>query len=110
MNLRLPQLVALTLGGLLIFSAVRNVSALDVLKAAVTGSPMPTPGDMPTTNTPIYGPDGKPTGGYLDPQGRYIPPTDSTQKAPPAAPGTPGNPQNDSYVQPYTVPYQVTSV
>jgi hypothetical protein len=121
-NLRLPQVVALTIGGLLIFSAVRNVSALDVIKAAITGSPMPVGGS---------------TGGFTDSDGNYHPnipgylgggtttaPGSGSNSNPNYVPYDPPptgqhNPQYDNngpngqletYVQPYSVPYQVTSV
>lgn len=106
MNLKLPQLLALAVGGILIYSAIKDVHPQDVIKAVLTGSPLPTgPGAPLPAKTPIVGPDGKPTGGYIDGQGRYIPPTDSTQQQP-NQPKT----YNENYTAPYTTPYAVVSV
>ena len=41
MNLKLPQLLALTGGIVLLYAAVQNVSPKDVIKAILTGSPLP---------------------------------------------------------------------
>lgn len=102
MNLKLPQLLALVIGAVLIYSAVRNVSALDVLKAAATGAPMPVPDSMPTKSTATVGPDGKPDGGKITPDGKYIPPTDKTQPQPQG--DSKGNVQAGyNYNAPYTV-------
>lgn len=110
MNLRFPQLAAATGAIILVYCAIRDINPKDLVTNVLQGKGLPAAGSGSSAlpaKTPVVYPDGTPTGGYINGQGQYIPPTDSTQPAP-----TDPNlvPKNESYVAPYTTPYQVTSV
>lgn len=50
-------------------------------RTGVSAPPAPT-GNAPGGGTATVGPDGRPNGGQITPDGRYLPPTDSTQTQP----------------------------
>lgn len=98
MNLKLPQLIALVVGGLLIYSAVKDVNAADVIKAVLSGKPIPTGGASLPDRTEVTDESGNPDG-YIDSQGRYIPRTDANTEQP----QVPDGPRNvpSLYVKPF---------
>lgn len=106
MNLKLPQLLALTVGATLIYAAIKGVSPVDVLKAGLKGQSVTSGPTAPTGNAPGGGTatvdgNGNPTGGQITPGGQYLPPTDQTQPQP-HAPGS-GTVTQEAYRAPYTV-------
>lgn len=110
MNLKLPQLVAVTGAIILLYCAIKDVSPAELIKAVLTGSALPKAGsgnpDAPLpARTDVVDANGNKTGGYINGKGQYIPPTDATTKQP-----NPPQARNDAYTSPYTTPYQVVSV
>lgn len=105
MNLKLPQLVALTAGIVLLYSAIKDVSPAEVIKSVLTGAALPTsPAGALPAKTPVTDSNGN-SDGYINGQGQYIPRTDSNTPQPQPVP-TPGGPQYNVptvYNQPYTV-------
>lgn len=102
MSLKFPQLVALTGAIVLLYAAVKDISPAGLLKAILTGSPIPQGGNVGGT----YDKDGNfhPTvPDYLGGPGNvkpYDPPP--TGQHNPAYDGKPGGVQA-AYTQPYTV-------
>lgn len=92
MNLKLPQLIALAIGGVLIYAAVKNVSALEVIKAVLSGKPLPTSGWSVTADDgSTFGSDGyhPPVPDSVDEEGNYVPGTDTRDQQPQPAPDDP---------------------
>lgn len=109
MNLKLPQLVALTAGFVLLYSAIKDVSPASVLKSVLTGTSLPAAGSgggggtLPA-KTPVTDSNGN-SDGYINGDGQYIPRTDQNTPQPQPTP-TPGGPQYNvptAYRQPYAV-------
>jgi hypothetical protein len=84
-----------TVGGLLgtVDGLVKR--ALDPSVPAIPdhSKPLAPTGNAPGGGTKVVTPDGKPSGGVLTPDGRYLPPTDATLPQPNAPKA-----QNESYV------------
>lgn len=111
MNLKLPQLVALTGAIVLLYAAIKDVSPTAILKSVLTNQPLPTKAVAPDTISPLNGsnpvlPSDKGTAGSGDTSGRindkgqYIP-GDPNGAAPGYSSGL--NPTGVAYTRPYVV-------
>lgn len=117
MNLKLPQLLTLAVGGILIYAAVKSVSPADVIKAVLTGQPLPVPASESVNPgvavpEPILPSDKGPNPGDSSP--RLNDKGDLIPGDPNGAPGgfptqNPGTVESD-YQTPYPSSYRVVSV
>lgn len=89
MNLKMPQLVALSAAMVLLYSAIKNVSPKAVLEAVLTGKPLPVADPLPS-KTPVTDSNGN-ADGSINGKGEYVPRTDSNLPQP-QAPNSDGTP------------------